>query len=141
MYSLTTTNQFEKDYKLCRKRGYKMELINSIFLLLEQQGFLPPNSNLTNLKGNTKAFGSVHLHFSQLHGRVRSRNFKKTFFMEAMQFETTISSLTEIKIPDNLKEKIQLNQEVRVLLIPARESLYEDWKDDEWNKLSMLHHG
>ncbi len=61
--------------------------------------------------------------------------------MEAMQFETTISSLTGIKIPDNLKEKIQLNQEVRVLLIPARESLYEDWKDDEWNKLSMLHHG
>jgi hypothetical protein len=58
--------------------------------------------------------------------------------MEAMQFETTISSLTEIKIPDNLKDKIQLNQDVRVLLIPAGEKLYEDWKDDEWNQLSML---
>lgn len=54
------------------------------------------------------------------------------------KFETTISSLTEIKIPDNLKEKIQLNQEVRVLLIPAGERLYEEWKDEEWNKLSLL---
>lgn len=58
--------------------------------------------------------------------------------MEAMQFETTLLSLTEIKIPDNLKEKIQLNQEVRVLLIPAGEKLYDDWKDDEWNQMFML---
>lgn len=58
--------------------------------------------------------------------------------MEPVQFETTISSLSEIKIPENLKEKIQLNQEVRVLLIPAREKLYDDWKEDEWNQLSML---
>ncbi len=58
--------------------------------------------------------------------------------METVQFETTISSLTEIKIPDNLKEKLQLNQEVSVLLIPAGERLYEEWKDDEWNKLSLL---
>ena len=58
--------------------------------------------------------------------------------METIQFETTISSLTEIKIPDNLKEQIQLNQEVRVLLIPAGERLYEEWKDEEWNKLSLL---
>ncbi len=58
--------------------------------------------------------------------------------METVQFETTLSSLTEIKIPDNLKEKIKLNQEVRVLLIPAGEPLYEEWKDEEWNKLSLL---
>ncbi len=58
--------------------------------------------------------------------------------METVQFETTLSSLTEIKIPDNLKEKIQLNQEVRVLLIPAGERLYEEWEDEEWNKLSLL---
>ena len=58
--------------------------------------------------------------------------------METIQFQTTISSLTEIKIPDNLKEKIQLNQEVRVLVIPAGERLYEEWNDEEWNKLSLL---
>ena len=56
--------------------------------------------------------------------------------MEPLQFETTISSINEIKIPDSLKDKIDLNQEVRVLLIPAGEHLYEDWQDDEWNKLS-----
>lgn len=58
--------------------------------------------------------------------------------MEPVQFDTTISSLSEIKIPDSLKEKIQLNQQVRVLLIPAAETLYEDWKDEEWNQLSVL---
>lgn len=58
--------------------------------------------------------------------------------MESVRFETKISSLTEIKIPDNLKEKIQLNQQVQVLLIPSGEKLYEDWKDDEWNQLPIL---
>ena len=58
--------------------------------------------------------------------------------MESLQFKTTLSSRTEIKIPDELKEKIQLNQEVRVLVIPHGEHIYEEWKDDEWNKLSLL---
>jgi hypothetical protein len=58
--------------------------------------------------------------------------------METVHFDTTISSLTEIKIPDEMKEKIQLNQEVRVLLIPSGERLYDDWNDDEWNKLAIL---
>ncbi len=58
--------------------------------------------------------------------------------MESVRFETKISSLTEIKISDNLKEKIYLNQKVQVLLIPAGEKLYEDWKDDEWNQLPIL---
>lgn len=58
--------------------------------------------------------------------------------MGPVEFDTTILSLSEIKIPDNLKERIELNQQVRVLLIPAGETLYEDWKDDEWNQLSVL---
>jgi len=58
-------------------------------------------------------------------------------FMEAVQFETTISSIDEIKIPDSLKDKIHLNEEVSVVLIPAGERLYEDWEDEEWNKLSL----
>lgn len=61
--------------------------------------------------------------------------------METVQFETTLSSLTEIKIPDNVKGKIQPNQKVRVLLIPADENLYEDWNEEEWNKLSQLNEG
>ena len=58
--------------------------------------------------------------------------------MESVHFDTTISSLNEIKIPDNLKAKIQLNQEVHVLLIPAGEPLYDEWKDEEWSKLASL---
>jgi hypothetical protein len=58
--------------------------------------------------------------------------------MQSIQFDTTISSLNEIKIPDNLKGQIQLNQQVHVLLIPSGEKLYDDWEDDEWNKLSSL---
>ncbi len=57
--------------------------------------------------------------------------------MEPIQFETTISSIVETKIPDSRKDKIQLNEEVRVVLIPAGERLYEDWQDEEWNKLSL----
>ena len=45
--------------------------------------------------------------------------------MESLQFKTTISSLTEIKIPDDLKEKIQLIQQARILLIPDGEPVYE----------------
>ena len=58
--------------------------------------------------------------------------------METVQFETKISSLNEIKIPEDLKDKIELNQKVQVVLIPAGERLYDDWQDDEWNKLSLL---
>lgn len=41
MYQLTTTKQFERDYKLCKKRGYRMSLINTIFLELERSGTVP----------------------------------------------------------------------------------------------------
>lgn len=58
--------------------------------------------------------------------------------METVQFETKILSLNEIKIPEDLKDKIELNQQVQVVLIPAGERLYDDWQDDEWNKLSLL---
>ncbi len=58
--------------------------------------------------------------------------------METLQFETELTSFSEIKIPENLKEKIELNKNVRILVMPAGENLYEDWEDDEWNKLSML---
>jgi len=61
MYSLTTTTQFEKDYKLCKKRGYKMELLNSIFLLLEEKGALPAKFKPHKLTGNYKGFWECHI--------------------------------------------------------------------------------
>jgi hypothetical protein len=58
--------------------------------------------------------------------------------VELLQFDTKLTSNSEIKIPDNLKTKIELNKEVKILVIPAGEKLYDDWEDDEWNKLSTI---
>jgi hypothetical protein len=58
--------------------------------------------------------------------------------MKLIQFDTQITSLSEIKIPENLKQKIELNKKVRIVVIPAEERLYDDWEDDEWNKLSAI---
>ena len=61
MYQLATTKQFEKDYKLCKKRGYKMELVDSIFLLLEQKGNLPAKYKPHKLTGNYQGFLECHI--------------------------------------------------------------------------------
>ena len=58
--------------------------------------------------------------------------------MELLQFDTKLTSNSEIKIPDNLKTKIELNKEVKILVIPTGEKLYDDWEDDEWNRLSTI---
>ena len=61
MYQLTSTNQFEKDYKLCKKRGYKMELLNVIFQNLEQTGSIPPKYKPHKLSRNYKDFWECHI--------------------------------------------------------------------------------
>lgn len=62
--------------------------------------------------------------------------------MELIQFDTKLTSVSEITIPENLISKIELNKQVRIMVIPADERLYDDWEDDEWNKLStMLNEG
>lgn len=58
--------------------------------------------------------------------------------MELLQFNTKLTSDSEIKIPENLKTKIEINKEVKIVVIPANEKLYDDWQEDEWNKLSLL---
>ena len=61
MYQLSSTNQFEKEYKLCKKRGYKMDLLNAIFEDLEQKGFLPSKYKPYKLTGNYKGFWECHI--------------------------------------------------------------------------------
>ena len=39
---------------------------------------------------------------------------------------------------DDLKDKIELNKKVQILVIPTGEKLYDEWENDEWNKLSLL---
>lgn len=61
MFQLATTKQFEKDYKLCKKRGYKMEWINSIFSLLEIKGTVSRKYKPHKLTGNYKGFWECHI--------------------------------------------------------------------------------
>ncbi len=41
MYTIITTNRFEKELKLCKKRGYNMELVQKVISILSNTGKLP----------------------------------------------------------------------------------------------------
>jgi mRNA interferase YafQ len=61
MYQLTTARQFERDYKLCKKRNYKMNLLNELFLALEKTGTVPVKNKPHKLTGNYKGFWECHI--------------------------------------------------------------------------------
>ena len=41
MYKIYTTNRFEKDLKLCKKRNYNLNLLKEVIDLLQLEGKLP----------------------------------------------------------------------------------------------------
>ena len=41
MYKIYTTNRFEKDLKLCKKRNYNLNLLKGVIDLLQIDGTLP----------------------------------------------------------------------------------------------------
>ncbi len=61
MYALRTTNQFSKDYKVCRKRGLNLELINETFELLEKAGELPEEYYPHRLRGDYAGYWECHI--------------------------------------------------------------------------------
>jgi len=61
MYQIATTNQFKKDYKLCKRRGYKLNLINILFAQLEKDGTVNSKFNHHKLTGNYKGFWECHI--------------------------------------------------------------------------------
>ncbi len=61
MYRLSATTQFEKDYKLCKKRRYKLELLHSVISQLEKSGRLPAHLKPHKLTGNYKGFWECHV--------------------------------------------------------------------------------
>lgn len=61
MHTLVTTNQFEKDYKLCLKRGYKLILLNSLIEQLESKGTVSSKYKPHKLTGNYKGFWECHI--------------------------------------------------------------------------------
>lgn len=61
MFTLTTTGQFEKDVKRCKKRGYKVHLLLKVFQELELNGNVPVKYKPHKLVGNYIGFWECHI--------------------------------------------------------------------------------
>ena len=61
MYQLVFTNQFRKDIKRIQKRGYDMNLVKEVIVLLEQTGNLPSNYLPHKLSGNYSGYWEAHI--------------------------------------------------------------------------------
>jgi mRNA interferase YafQ len=51
MYKIYTTNRFEKDLKLCKKRNYNLSLLKEVIDLLQLTGKLPVKYKPHKLSG------------------------------------------------------------------------------------------
>ena len=61
MYTIITTNRFEKELKLCKKRGYNMELIQKVISILSNKGKLPEKYKPHKLSGNYENCWECHI--------------------------------------------------------------------------------
>lgn len=61
MFTIKTTNRFEKDVKLCQKRGYDLNLLKEVMLLLSTNGSLPIKYKPHKLSGNYKDCWECHI--------------------------------------------------------------------------------
>jgi len=61
MYTISTTHQFEKDWKRCAKRGYDMSKIKRVISLLEANGSLPAEYKPHKLSGNHNGEWECHI--------------------------------------------------------------------------------
>lgn len=61
MYIVKITNQFKKDWKLCAKRGYPMDLLQEAITLLAQTGTLPAQYKAHKLSGNREGEWECHI--------------------------------------------------------------------------------
>ena len=61
MYSVDTTKRFDKDLKLCLKRGLDIRLIYDAIALLRTTGSLPAQYRPHKLSGNMAGIWECHL--------------------------------------------------------------------------------
>ena len=61
MYSISFTNKFKKDYKLCVKRGYDIEKLQTVITLLKETGKLPAQYKPHKLSGNYAGLWECHI--------------------------------------------------------------------------------
>jgi mRNA interferase YafQ len=61
MYRVQTTNRFEKDAALCKKRGLNMSLLRDVMSLLAQSGNLPDKYKPHKLSGKYAGCWECHI--------------------------------------------------------------------------------
>ena len=60
-YRLATTNSFDKDKKLCKKRGYDMALLDDVVEMLLLGEKLPEKNRDHALTGKLKGYRECHI--------------------------------------------------------------------------------
>ena len=61
MYKVLTAKSFDKDYKRCQKRGYRMELLHNAITILARDGKLPPEYRPHILSGKYAGIWECHI--------------------------------------------------------------------------------
>ena len=61
MYTIKTTKQFDKEVKLCKKRGYDISKLEEAIYLLSKNGKLPPKYKAHKLSGNYNNCWECHI--------------------------------------------------------------------------------
>ena len=61
MYSIKFTGEFKRDMRLCKKRGYDMELIREAIRILSVDGKLPKDYLPHQLHGDRKGQWECHI--------------------------------------------------------------------------------
>ena len=61
MYKIYTTNRFEKDLKMCKKRNYNLNLLKKVIDLLQIDGKLPEKYKSHKLSGNYADCWGCHI--------------------------------------------------------------------------------
>lgn len=61
MLDLRYSSKFKKDFKVCIKRKYKMELLMRVIDILRIPDSLPPQNSDHNLSGNYAGYRECHI--------------------------------------------------------------------------------
>lgn len=61
MLKLSTTSRFDKDLKLCQKRGYNLTLLSDVVTILREQRLLPAKYQDHKLSGDYINFRECHV--------------------------------------------------------------------------------
>ena len=61
MYSIKATNQFKRDVKRCKKRGYDLSLLEQVIDLLQKVGKVPDKYRPHKLSGDYEDCWECHI--------------------------------------------------------------------------------